>query len=71
MMTKIKEGERLDDLGRRGYQIIQDPKRFCFGIDAVLLTGFARIKDGDVVLDLGTGTGIIPILLEAKPGQRI
>ena len=47
MMTKIKEGERLDDLGRRGYQIIQDPKRFCFGIDAVLLTGFARIKDGD------------------------
>lgn len=68
MMTKIKEGERLDDLGRRGYQIIQDPKRFCFGIDAVLLTGFARIKDGDVVLDLGTGTGIIPILLEAKTG---
>lgn len=68
MMTKIKEGERLDDLGRKGYQIIQDPKRFCFGIDAVLLTGFARIKDGDSVLDLGTGTGIIPILLEAKTG---
>ena len=68
MMTKIKEGERLDDLGRKGYQIIQDPKRFCFGIDAVLLTGFARVKDGDTVLDLGTGTGIIPILLEAKTG---
>lgn len=67
-MTKIKEGERLDDLGRKGYQIIQDPKRFCFGIDAVLLTGFARVKDGDTVLDLGTGTGIIPILLEAKTG---
>ena len=68
MMTKIKEGERLDDLGRKGYQIIQDPKRFCFGIDAVLLTGFARVKDGDTVLDLGTCTGIIPILLEAKTG---
>lgn len=68
MMTKIKEGERLDDLGRKGYQIIQDPKRFCFGIDAVLLTGFARVKDGDTVLDMGTGTGIIPILLEAKTG---
>lgn len=68
MMTKIKEGERLDDLGRKGYQIIQDSKRFCFGIDAVLLTGFARVKDGDTVLDLGTGTGIIPILLEAKTG---
>ena len=38
-MTKIKEGERLDDLGRKGYQIIQDPKRFCFGIDAVQRTG--------------------------------
>ena len=68
MMTKRKEGGRLDDLGRKGYQIIQDPKRFCFGIDAVLLTGFARVKDGDTVLDLGTGTGIIPILLEAKTG---
>ena len=46
MTTNLKEGERLDDLGRKGYQIIQNPKSFCFGIDAVLLTGFARIKDG-------------------------
>lgn len=64
----LKENERLDDLERNGYRIIQDPARFCFGIDAVLLSGFARIKDGATVLDLGTGTGIIPILLEAKTG---
>lgn len=59
-------GERLDDLQRNGYKIIQDPKRFCFGMDAVLLSGFARVCEGEHVLDLGTGTGIIPILLEAK-----
>lgn len=62
----INELERVDELHRNGYQIIQDPKRFCFGIDAVLLSGFARVKKGETVLDLGTGTGIIPILLEAK-----
>lgn len=66
MTIDIRDGERLDDLGRKGYRIIQNPRTFCFGIDAVLLTGFARIKEGDKVLDLGTGTGIIPILLEAK-----
>ncbi len=63
---KINEFERVDDLHRNGYQIIQDPKRFCFGVDAVLLSGFARVKKGERVLDLGTGTGIIPILLAAK-----
>ena len=64
--TWLKPGERLDDLQRNGYQIIQDTGRFCFGMDAVLLTGFVRMKTGERVLDLGTGTGIIPILLEAK-----
>lgn len=64
----LKENERIDDLERNGYRIIQDPERFCFGMDAVLLSGFARVKDGVSVLDLGTGTGIIPILLEAKTG---
>ena len=49
-----------------GYYIIQDPARFCFGMDAVLLSGFARARRGERVLDLGTGTGIIPILMEAK-----
>lgn len=63
--TFLKNKERLDDL-QNGYMIIQDPTRFCFGIDAVLLSGFARVKKGEEVLDLGTGTGIIPILLEQK-----
>ena len=62
----VYENERLDELHRNGYFIIQDPERFCFGMDAVLLSGFARAKRGERVLDLGTGTGIIPILMEAK-----
>ena len=60
----IHEGERLDELQRNGYGIIQNPARFCFGMDAVLLSGFAKAKAGEKVLDLGTGTGIIPILME-------
>ncbi|MDD3369309.1 MAG: tRNA1(Val) (adenine(37)-N6)-methyltransferase [Lachnospiraceae bacterium] len=63
---QLKPTERLDDLQRNGYRIIQDPGRFCFGMDAVLLSGFAEVKAGSKVLDMGTGTGIIPILLEAK-----
>ena len=62
----VHEGERIDDLQRNGLYIIQDPSRFCFGMDAVLLSGFARVRPGDRVIDLGTGTGIIPILLSAK-----
>ena len=62
----LRENERIDDLQRNGYRIIQNPEKFCFGMDAVLLSGFARVKPGANVLDLGTGTGIIPILLEAK-----
>lgn len=62
----LKENERIDDLQRNNYKIIQDPERFCFGMDAVLLSGFARVPEGAKVLDMGTGTGIIPILLEAK-----
>lgn len=71
MTSYLKEGERFDDLHRNGYQIIQDPKRFCFGMDAVLLSGFAKVNEGEVVADLGTGTGIIPILLEAKTKGKL
>ena len=60
------EDERIDDLQRNGYRIIQKKKGFCFGMDAVLLSGFAAVKEGERAIDLGTGTGIIPILLEAK-----
>ena len=61
----VKQGERVDDL-QNGFFVIQDPEKFCFGMDAVLLSGFARIKKGETVLDMGTGTGIIPILLRAR-----
>lgn len=64
--VEIKEHERVDDLHRNGYRIIQDPKRFCFGADAVILSGFTKVNKGEKVIDLCTGTGIIPILLEAK-----
>lgn len=70
MEALLKEGERLDELHRNQYKIIQNSEKFCFGMDAVLLSGFARVKRGETVLDLGTGTGIIPILLEAKTEGR-
>lgn len=66
MKVELREDERLVDLERNGYQIILDDKHFSFGMDAVLLTGFAQVKMGERVLDMGTGNGIIPILLEAK-----
>jgi len=62
----LKPGERLDDLHRNNYHIIQDTNRFCFGMDAVLLSGFTKVFQGERSIDLGTGTGIIPILLNAK-----
>ncbi|MFA9378539.1 MAG: tRNA1(Val) (adenine(37)-N6)-methyltransferase [Lachnotalea sp.] len=66
MTIKLNSNERLDELHRNGYFIIQNPDKFCFGMDAVLLSGYAKVKLGEKALDLGTGTGIIPILLKAK-----
>ena len=62
----LNKNERIDDLQLKGCRIIQKTDGFCFGMDAVLLSDFARIKAGSRVVDLCTGTGIIPILLAAK-----
>ena len=63
---ELNEGERIDDLERCGFKIIQNTDKFCFGMDAVLLSGYATAKRGEKVLDLCCGNGIIPILMAAK-----
>ena len=61
-----KPGERVDDLQCRGQYIIQNKDIFCFGMDAVLLSDFAKGAPGRQVIDLGTGTGVIPMLMQAR-----
>jgi tRNA1Val (adenine37-N6)-methyltransferase len=69
---ELRSGERVDDLGRGGLRIIQHPERFPFGMDPVLLAHFARVRKRDRVLDLGTGCGIVPLLLAGRhPEARI
>ena len=71
MEVELKENERIDDLELKGLKIIQNKEGFCFGIDSVLLSDFAKnIKNNSLVLDLGTGTGIIPILLCGKTNLK-
>ena len=66
-MINLKENERIDDLEFKGLKIIQNTKGFCFGIDSVLLSDFSKeIKEDSTVVDLGTGTGIISLLLCKK-----
>lgn len=69
-MINILPNERIDDLQCKGYRLIQKPEGFCFGVDAVLLADFAKVKKDQTVLDLCTGTGIVPILLAAKTEGR-
>lgn len=66
----LRPGERVDDLQRDGLKLIQNPSYFCFGMDAVLLSAFARVKKGGVCLDLGCGNGVIPILLSGRTEGR-
>lgn len=68
--VKLKDNERIDDLGCKGLKIIQNTEGFCFGMDAVLLSNFCDIKKGSEIVDLGTGTGIIPLLVWAKNNVR-
>lgn len=64
---ELKEKERIDDLQLNNLKIIQNPEWFCFGIDSILLSGFAKeIHKDSKILDLGTGTGILAILLSEK-----
>lgn len=62
----VNEYERIDDLRLGGLRIIQNPEWFCFGIDSVLLSNFSKVKRGDLIVEFGTGTGIIPLLLAGK-----
>lgn len=66
----LKENERIDDLQCKGLKIIQNPKGFCFGVDAVLLGNFCEIKRNAKVVDLGTGTGIMPIIIAGKSNVK-
>lgn len=66
----IDENERLDDLQYKGLKLLQKKDGFCFGVDAVILSHFAWILKNDRVIDLGTGTGIIAVLLAAKKAPR-
>ena len=69
--VELKKNERIDDLEFKGLKIIQNEKGFCFGMDSVLLSDFAKnMKNNSTVLDLGTGTGIIPILLCGKTNLK-
>lgn len=69
-MVELKDKERIDDLQLHGLRLIQNTEKFCFGVDAVLLSYFADVKKNYRILDIGTGTGIIPILLSGKTQAR-
>ena len=68
--TRLLPGERIDDLERDGLVLIQNASFFRYGVDAVLLSWFAKAADGERVLDLCTGSGVVPILMTAKTGAK-
>lgn len=68
---KLNPGERLDDLVRDGLKLIQRPDQFCFSMDSVLLAHFTQIRPKDVIADLGTGTGVIALLMSALGAENI
>lgn len=70
MTELLREGERIDDLQRDGLKIIQNPDWFCFGMDAVLLSAFAEVREGDECIDLCTGNGVIPILMSGRTDAK-
>lgn len=69
--AELKPNEQIDILKNNGRKIIQNKEKFMFGIDAYLLAGFSEIRKGDIVVEFGTGTGIIPILLADSPAKKI
>ena len=69
-LLKEELGERLDDLQCDNLFLIQNPSKFCFGIDAVLLANFVKAKNGGHIIDLCTGSGIVPVLLSAKTSAK-
>ncbi len=71
MEATLKPGERVDDLQYKGLRIIQHPDGFRFGMDAVLLADYTRLRPRERVADLGAGTGILCVLLSAKRDDTV
>lgn len=70
MDDRCKQGERIDDLLSPSFQIIQHQQQFCFSMDAVLLANFIQIKKTEYMIDLGTGSGVIPLLVAGRQQPR-